>query len=65
MEDLTYEQAAQELDQILAELKTDKISIDKLADKVERAAKLASFCSQKLRTTEFPFWAGICGWQTT
>jgi exodeoxyribonuclease VII small subunit len=52
MEDLTYEQAAQELDQILAELKTDKISIDKLAEKVERAAKLASFCSQKLRTTE-------------
>jgi exodeoxyribonuclease VII small subunit len=52
MEDLTYEQAAQELDLILAELKTDKISIDKLADKVERAAKLASFCSQKLRTTE-------------
>jgi exodeoxyribonuclease VII small subunit len=52
MENLTYEQAAQELDQILAELKTDKISIDKLADKVERAAKLASFCSQKLKTTE-------------
>lgn len=52
MEDLTYEQAAQELDQILAELKTDKISIDKLAEKVEKAAKLASFCSQKLRTTE-------------
>lgn len=52
MEEQTYEQAAQELDQILAELKTDKISIDKLADKIERAAKLASFCSQKLRTTE-------------
>lgn len=52
MEEQTYEQAAQELDQILAELKTDKISIDKLADKVERAAKLASFCSQKLRATE-------------
>jgi exodeoxyribonuclease VII small subunit len=52
MEDLNYEQAAQELDQILNELKNDKISIDKLAEKVERAAKLASFCSQKLRTTE-------------
>jgi len=52
MENLTYEQAAQELDQILAELKTDKISIDKLADKVERAAQLASFCSQKLKSTE-------------
>jgi len=52
MEELNYEQAAQELDQILAELKSDKISIDKLAEKVERAAKLASFCSQKLRVTE-------------
>lgn len=52
MEELNYEQAAQELDQILEELKSDKISIDKLAEKVERAAKLASFCSQKLRATE-------------
>lgn len=52
MEDLTYEQAAKELDEILTELKGDKISIDILAEKVERAAKLASFCSQKLRTTE-------------
>ncbi len=52
MESLTYEQAAKELDTILAELKQDQISIDKLAEKVERAAKLASFCSEKLRTTE-------------
>lgn len=52
MEELTYEQAAKELDNILAELKQDQISIDKLAEKVERAAKLASFCSDKLRTTE-------------
>lgn len=52
MENLNYEQAAQELDKILADLKTDSISIDKLADKVERAAKLATFCTQKLRTTE-------------
>ena len=52
MENLNYEQAAKELDQILADLKTDTISIDKLAEKVERAAKLATFCSQKLRTTE-------------
>jgi len=52
MENLTYEQAAQELDQILVDLKSDKITIDKLAEKVERAAKLASFCSQKLKVTE-------------
>ena len=51
-EKLNYENAATELDQILAELKEDKVSIDKLADKVERAAKLAKFCSSKLRETE-------------
>ncbi len=51
-ENLSYEQASQELDSILAELKQDQISIDKLAEKVERAAKLASFCSEKLRNTE-------------
>ena len=52
MEELNYELAAKELEDILTELKGDKISIDKLADKVERAAKLASFCSQKLKSTE-------------
>ncbi len=52
MENLTYEQAAKELDIILVELKQDQVSIDKLAEKVERAAKLASFCSEKLKTTE-------------
>jgi exodeoxyribonuclease VII small subunit len=52
MEELTYELAAKELEDILMELKGDKISIDKLADKAERAAKLATFCSQKLKSTE-------------
>jgi exodeoxyribonuclease VII small subunit len=51
-EELNYENAAEELDKILAELKEDKVTIDKLAEKVERAAKLATFCSTKLRETE-------------
>lgn len=51
-EKLNYESAAEELDKILAELKDDEVTIDKLADKVERAAKLAKFCSSKLRETE-------------
>jgi exodeoxyribonuclease VII small subunit len=51
-EELNYENAAKELDEILAELKEDKVTIDKLAVKVERAAKLATFCSTKLRETE-------------
>jgi len=52
MDNITYEAAARELDAILAELKGESISIDRLAEKVERAAKLAAFCSEKLRTTE-------------
>lgn len=48
MTELSYEEAAKELDAILAELKDDKISIDKLAEKNERAAVVASFCSQIL-----------------
>lgn len=52
MEDISYEQAAKELDEILSSLKNDEVSIDKLEIQVERAAKLAKICSLKLRTTE-------------
>ena len=52
MENISYESAARELDNILAELKGENISIDKLAEKVERAAKLAAICNERLRTTE-------------
>ena len=52
MENITYEAAARELDTILADLKDENISIDKLAEKVDRAAKLAAFCNEKLRTAE-------------
>jgi len=52
MENISYEAAAKELDDILTELRGEKISIDRLAEKVERAAKLAVICNEKLRTTE-------------
>ncbi len=52
MKKLSYEEAAAELEQILQDLKSDRISIDKLAEKVERAGKLATYCSEKLRATE-------------
>ena len=52
MENLNYESAAKELETILEELKSDAITIDKLAEKVERASVLLKFCSEKLRTTE-------------
>ncbi len=51
-EQLSYESAAAELEQILAELESGKIGIDQLAAKVERAGLLLRFCHDKLRDTE-------------
>ncbi len=52
MEGITYESAAKELDVILNELRNDQVSIDELAEKVERASKLIAFCKEKLGNTE-------------
>lgn len=52
MEGLTYEKAEQELEQILDDLRNDRIGIDVLAEKVERASKLIVFCKEKLASTE-------------
>jgi exodeoxyribonuclease VII small subunit len=52
MENITYEQASIELNDILTEMKNESISIDKLSEKVERAADLAIYCNTKLKTTE-------------
>ncbi|MGG5576770.1 exodeoxyribonuclease VII small subunit [Myroides sp. C15-4] len=52
MEKLTYERAADELDQILTALKNDEVTVDELAEKVERASQLIVFCKKKLTATE-------------
>lgn len=52
MEKLTYESASAELDLILDALRNDKVGIDQLAEKVERASKLIVFCKEKLTNTE-------------
>ncbi len=52
MENYTYESASQELETILDQLRNDEISIDELAEKVEKASKLILFCKDKLTTTE-------------
>lgn len=51
-EDLSYEDAAKELESIHERLKNDEISIDNLEKEVSRAAVLSKFCSEKLRNTE-------------
>jgi len=52
MDKLTYEKAAAELDQILTALKNDEVTVDELAEKVERASQLILFCKKKLSATE-------------
>ncbi len=51
-EETTYETAWNELQQIVAELQAESVSVDQLAEKVERAAALVAFCRTRLRQTE-------------
>ena len=52
MENMTYESAYEELQQIAQEIESESVSVDILADKVKRAAALIAFCQSKLRNTE-------------
>jgi exodeoxyribonuclease VII small subunit len=48
----SYEAAYEELEGIMEALQEDEISVDDLATKVQRAAGLLNFCSERLRKTE-------------
>ncbi len=48
----TYEKAFSELQQIIADIENDEVSIDLLSTKVKRAAELIEFCKNKLSSTE-------------
>ncbi len=47
-----YTAAIEELEGILAALKSDEVAIDDLAAKVERAKELLTYCQETLRKTE-------------
>lgn len=47
-----YAAAFEELKEILAALQQDEIGVDELAGKVKRAARLISYCGDRLRSTE-------------
>ena len=49
---MTYESAWTELQQIVTELQAETVSVDELADKIERASVLAAYCRERLRNTE-------------
>jgi len=49
---INYEEAFNELQQIVEEIENGEISVDTLSQKVKRAAELIRFCKNKLVTTE-------------
>ncbi|MEM8926194.1 MAG: exodeoxyribonuclease VII small subunit [Actinomycetota bacterium] len=48
--DLTYGEAVEELDRILAELEGSAVDVDVLADRVARGALLVRHCRDRLHT---------------
>mgnify|MGYP003450856458 FL=1 len=50
-EKLTYTEAYEELNSIVAAAENDEISIDELQAKVKRASELISFCRNSVKTT--------------
>lgn len=49
---LSYDEAFNELQELVNEIESGKISIDLLSDKVKRASELIHICKIKLSTTE-------------
>lgn len=52
IEQLTYEKAVTELDQILRTIQSDNCDIDKLTTLTRRATELLSTCRKRLTSTE-------------
>lgn len=48
MENLTYSQAKNELEEIVKSIESEELDVDKLTVKVQRAAELIAFCKEKL-----------------
>lgn len=52
MDNLTYETAYKELEEITRDIERESVSVDVLAEKVKRASFLIGYCQKKLRVTE-------------
>lgn len=48
----TFNQAVEELENILEEIESGEMDVDELAGKVKRASELLKLCQSKLRDTE-------------
>jgi len=49
---ITYQEATDELEEIIAEIESGEIDVDELSQKVQRALFLINYCRLKLRNTD-------------
>ncbi len=47
-----YSKSLKEIEEIVKQIESGELDVDKLADKVQKATKLIKQCRDKLRTTE-------------
>ncbi|NNF21600.1 MAG: exodeoxyribonuclease VII small subunit [Saprospiraceae bacterium] len=52
MKKISFDQAYEELRQIVEELQGEDVSIDKLGEQLKKATELVKFCKTKLRDVE-------------
>lgn len=50
-EETTWARAVDELDEILSQMEDDRMDLDELASRVQRAAELITWCRQRLTKT--------------
>ncbi len=49
---LTYQEAVNEIDEILNKIENDELDVDELSTKVKRVSSLIKICKEKLHKTE-------------
>ena len=49
---LTYQEAVNEIDEILSKIENDELDVDELSAKVKRVSSLIKLCKEKLHKTE-------------
>lgn len=50
--ELGFDEALEELEEIVTAIESDEIGLDDLADRVDRAAELVAFCRERIGETE-------------
>jgi exodeoxyribonuclease VII small subunit len=51
-ENISYNDAIEEIESILQQVESGELDVDQLTDKVKRVSVLLEICSKKLKTTE-------------